>query len=535
MAASSLTNGILDWASQLDPSWAEILAAKSLEASQFLKENHKIIGTINDIIPEKIGEFEVWFKQSIISSFIKDSYRLTEENLKKISPDYSMDTLYSAKRAEVDAFFKKQGKRTAALRLRAFHQGATFVEISKIRADMKYPTITSHDFINCVHPAINIAECKNQGLKSKLETREKVEAKRQELQTKLRAQKMIVTFLPNDLILEKLKTCSMHISQLCQIKFYINSSQSKNKSIEQLCDWEIENEDTRDNMLDSLDSFVQEAEFLQKNESEKAFKELIDEEGKYKKTRRNANPQNQMSAPTSKVKEEDEKEILVNCEKSLPVQKTCFEEQIEALHQMKNPEFRVHPRITRWAIAKVEKIREFEDTDPVAKVRVKQYAKLSPAELTIQKAHHNLAGIERLISNPAIRDRFTYSYDSAEQGRATMALFALKTQGNKKESGIVFLGVDSARNLIYHAMFQPLTEAKITSQPIVQATQIFQNIDLTLKEKDPWNQTNHFHFSSGDNNTLIMDIGKSAQDRVSFQFYPLKNERVHDDEVSSEE
>lgn len=114
--------------------------------------------------------------------------------------------------------------------------------------------------------------------------------------------------------------------------------------------------------------------------------------------------------------------------------------------------FFLDKRITRWFGATHNEIKQF--TDRVGLKSSNQYQSLTTSQLNEQYNHHNLPGVNQLMSlTPEYLQKYSTAYEflhngSLKHGRCFKAEVNLE---NIKEEGMIYIGVEG--NRIYHAKF----------------------------------------------------------------------------------
>jgi len=107
----------------------------------------------------------------------------------------------------------------------------------------------------------------------------------------------------------------------------------------------------------------------------------------------------------------------------------------------------MHFRVMRWREADVDDIRAFKDT--IGGVRKQMYLKLDDKEINLQRAFHDLRGVEIVAS----RDDFSRYFFKTERG---LSAFATLDYGRVHYKGLVELGIEkreTGSDLIFHLYF----------------------------------------------------------------------------------
>lgn len=179
-------------------------------------------------------------------------------------------------------------------------------------------------------------------------------------------------------------------------------------------------------------------------------------------------------------------------------------------------------RITRWFGAKPEAIKQF--TDKVMQKIVHSYQGCTRAELEEQRIYHSLVGVERLmsLSLPNLQ-RYSVPYQfmhngSLKNGRCFMAELI---HGDTKESGMIYVGIDSKR--IYHAKFVPSGKKESTSTGIkpIDFCLTLDGLDSLPNpdQEEVWEMQGGYSFEMKDSK-IIWSIA-DKQSPIQYQILPL--------------
>ena len=173
--------------------------------------------------------------------------------------------------------------------------------------------------------------------------------------------------------------------------------------------------------------------------------------------------------------------------------------------------FSSHPRVQRWQTTDHEVMRTFGES----------YRQHDEKNLIYLRNAHNLAGIERIVSDLELKER--YSYPSSHVNKAGVEqtgrkFFASMKNGKKIYSGVVHLGINEESGEIFHAMFTQLQNPNFSPSELkrLQVEEIEEE-----KAEGGWELAGTYQFDIDADDVLHMKTGMKGNAQVHFSFYPL--------------
>ncbi|WP_162789892.1 DUF1609 domain-containing protein [Cardinium endosymbiont of Sogatella furcifera] len=127
--------------------------------------------------------------------------------------------------------------------------------------------------------------------------------------------------------------------------------------------------------------------------------------------------------------------------------------------------YKVHPRVLRWVGATTDQIKKFDMDNKNKKIH---YTDLREEDILLQKAYHDLKGVELLL---CVDDHKDYFFNTPKGKSA----FTILKMGDVTVEGILEMGISDEGN-IYHMMFND----KVKHRP----EQLFQITDPLLEDAD---------------------------------------------------
>ena len=173
--------------------------------------------------------------------------------------------------------------------------------------------------------------------------------------------------------------------------------------------------------------------------------------------------------------------------------------------------FSSHPRVQRWQTTNHEVMRTFGES----------YRQEDEENLTYLRNAHNLAGIERVVSDKQLKEQ--YSYPSSHINHAGVEqkgrkFFASMKSGRKAYSGVIHLGINEESGEIFHAMFTQLENPNFSPSELkrLQVEEIEEE-----KAEGGWELAGTYQFDIDADDVLHMKTGAKGNNQVHFSFYPL--------------
>jgi hypothetical protein len=487
------------------------------EIHSFFKEEahakHVTTLTIHDLIPEKIRAFAAFYKEKVISVELEVCRANFNQTLYQTSPLYSLETMHPVARATYEGRIEENTQRMLSLRIHAFlKENRTLGEINTLfpsRMNISGLVVSPCDFkgINVpVNPDAVAFEERRLGLRKKAEVRRAQEGIQhyQAWESRIQSQN-----LDRNLLL---------------IRFFTQVASHSKKPLE-----ELESADLNGYMQLLDENIKAVKEQLAERAAQELLKEELQKQGagskKNKQSPQIINHQNakQETLPTL-PKPMQAQPLSTESSPSVPPSwGGSLKERVEQLNRHPSSAYTLHPRILRWNTADIGRIKQFEDKDPLTGNSVKKYEQFTKEQLLLFKQNHQLSGIQYLLSDPSLSNDYSFCYRFKNEGgemREGRGLYASKQDHGKCEHGVVYVAIGKDA-VIYHALFEPFKDTSLVPQQLAKPFSIAE--DFTLKSEE-WQQTDAYLFSFIEGENLIqMSIGKKAQHRVIFNFYPLKS------------
>lgn len=246
------------------------------------------------------------------------------------------------------------------------------------------------------------------------------------------------------------------------------------------------------------------------------------------------------TAPTKKQHKHKKNQSKTSVEQTAALQSTfkpaslakpvkTLAQQVAQLNSARSV-FHLHERVARWFKAEFTAIETF--TDYIEGTIVCQYAGLDQKRLKYQKNTHNVAWAQCIISGPLAEIyAFDHCYSDTQHGKA---LFASMHSGDETKSGLLVLGIEKEKRLIYHAQFRPFIKYDILPSHVAELLKIdslttMENGEETKSSSEQWKDTSLVTFSLLDKDIIEVKIKDkrakkkaSTEEAIYFHIYPLK-------------
>ena len=441
---------------------------------------------------KKLNIVKTLFQKFLTKEQISTQRSKTEESFKESGKRYRLENLYPEKLEEVNEAVKESAIKTAARKTEAFFKkGSTFGQISVMPAtQMPDLVITGSDFMGKqtgqlvtqqqLNHQVDLALCRK-------EIRIKI-AQKQAAKLSSQVEEMIS-------------------SQKARAQLLAYVSKETGTSIDDLDDGVIETH--REAFEEAKKAFEKTKADAAEAKRAKAEAELLEgwddtstpvqskqtSKKKKKRNAKSAKPAKPAKAPAEKPKPLSPKQQTI--------------QRLNGL-QGKLP-FSSHPRVQRWQTTNHEVMRTFGES----------YRQEDEENLTYLRNAHNLAGIERVVSDKQLKEQ--YSYPSSHINHAGVEqkgrkFFASMKSGGKAYSGVIHLGINEESGEIFHAMFTQLENPTFSPNKLKEL-----RVEEIEEEKAEggWELVNSYQFDIDSDEVLHMKTGTKGKDQVHFSFYPL--------------
>lgn len=484
-------------------SFFKILIPALTDRSQVTTYESCYMLSINDVKPDQREYIRSVFEQSYKLSFKINSQHHTLLNFQKEGVN-SLDQLKTEARERFDAYIDDCCEKTYKMALQRLTNGETFIRVfSTPGAINSYvPVFTEADFIS-LKPSLGLSEQQMKAIK-KLKSR-KV---KREIE------------LNNKISEDKCNEISERLRLILRVAALYMSQTSLNL--------EHFSSDTFIKQYPHLVSKIQQDDLAMEAERKQRILDelLLDERNekqtrtkKAKQTTQDTKDPKKLSKPVGSTTLPSKKKIQQQKQKTTAVspEKLVQTNISRSLNSNSSLNYKLHSRIRRWNIADETKIKDFIDLDDKG-FPVKKYEHLNRNELLWQQAAHNLSGIERLLSNKRLAERYSFKYiPKGSKDRIGRCFFAEMHYKGNKHPGMIHLGI-GVDKLVYHAMFTSINLEQ--ELEIKNVFEVMENVsELVAVENESWEQTIPCLFEMLENNTLSMNVKKQ---NVKFILHPLK-------------
>ncbi|HEU64773.1 MAG: hypothetical protein KR126chlam4_00478 [Candidatus Anoxychlamydiales bacterium] len=221
----------------------------------------------------------------------------------------------------------------------------------------------------------------------------------------------------------------------------------------------------------------------------------------------------------------NQEKVEVNNSSSSPVEPLQATSLV--LNNSKSPsKYKLHQRVLRWQELDLNKIKDFKDRDE-NNSSISRYENANNNELQRQKVYHNLIGLERILDDPKLKEKYTYSYkyESHNGKRHTgIGLHASVQFEGITKNVIVKLAIDEHKKTIYHMHATEIDK-------VLGLADLCENLkdhDTNGDEKgekysddDNWEIQGSKSFDIDREDKLIMHIKQKGFSEAVFSFSPL--------------
>ena len=445
---------------------------------------------------KKLNIVKTLFQKFLTKEQISTQRSKTEESFKESGKRYRLENLYPEKLEEVNEAVKESAIKTAARKTEAFFKkGSTFGQISVMPAtQMPDLVITGSDFMGKqtgqlvtqqqLNHQVDLALCRK-------EIRIKI-AQKQAAKLSSQVEEMIS-------------------SQKARAQLLAYVSKETGTSIDDLDDGAIET------YREAFDKAKADAAEAKRVEAEAELLKMLDDgpapapsqqiKKKKGKTTKGKGRVKQAQAKGAAFAQPKKKSQAKKPKPLSPKQQTI--QRLNGL-QGKLP-FSSHPRVQRWQTTNHEVMRTFGES----------YRQEDEENLTYLRNAHNLAGIERVVSDKQLKEQ--YSYPSSHINHAGVEqkgrkFFASMKSGRKAYSGVIHLGINEESGEIFHAMFTQLENPNFSPSELkrLQVEEIEEE-----KAEGGWELAGTYQFDIDADDVLHMKTGAKGNNQVHFSFYPL--------------
>ncbi|MCH9609277.1 MAG: hypothetical protein S4CHLAM45_07480 [Chlamydiales bacterium] len=466
------------------------IANKSLN---YLELSIKDMDPISD--PNKLKTIENLFKQILTNELVVSSRSQIEVDFQKIHAQYTMKHLHPDRLEVLNEDIKERAEKTAAKKTEAFFKkNYTLSQMRLIPGIPSELVIDPSDFIgiNSGQPITRQQENNLIALSLRLQRSQAKRMHNKEVNLRYKIEQMVS--------IQK---------ERAQLLAYV--SKKTGTSIDDLDDGAIETyrEAFDKAKADAAEAkrVEAEAELLEMWEDSSAPAQSQQIKKKKEKTTKGKGRAKQAQAKGAAFAQPKKKSQAKKPKPLSPKQQT--------IQRLNGPQgkllFSSHPRVQRWQTTDHEVMRTFGES----------YRQHDEEDLIYLRNVHNLAGVERIVSDLELKER--YSYPSSHVNKAGVEqtgrkFFASMKSGKKTYSGVVHLGINEESGEIFHAMFTQLQNPNFSPSELkrLQVEEIEEE-----KAEGGWELVSTYQFDIDADDVLHMKTGVEKNNQVHFSFYPL--------------
>lgn len=169
---------------------------------------------------------------------------------------------------------------------------------------------------------------------------------------------------------------------------------------------------------------------------------------------------------------------------------------------------------------------------------VYHYQGMTKEALDLVIKQHKLHGVDRVLSNPEAVRRYGLSYSWRNDKGVLQVGIKLQAIMHLPDSrsflGEIRIGFNPETNVIFHAMFEPLDMNEVSNlntyrEPLEEISLeegLQEDVKDGMKEGkedgQQWENVSPVTFNSGKNSSLLWEIGKQVQEKVTFELVKIR-------------